>query len=104
MQFLGCIIGDYAKSAINTSIFTGKIIGVSSMLYGFVGSNVPSFCNYARSFGQITECPVDQAILIQKRMFERRGRAQTRDDAELLRSVFEMTRAERLISDEPPAL
>ena len=57
MQFLGCIIGDYAKSAINTSIFTGKIIGVSSMLYGFVGSNVPSFCNYARSFGQITECP-----------------------------------------------
>ena len=73
MQFLGCIIGDYAKSAINTSIFTGKIIGVSSMLYGFVGSNVPSFCNYARSFGQITECPVDQAILIQKRMFARRG-------------------------------
>lgn len=26
-QFLGCIIGDYVKTAINTSIFTGKIIG-----------------------------------------------------------------------------
>ena len=25
MQFLGAVIGDYAKSAINTSIFTGKI-------------------------------------------------------------------------------
>jgi glucose-1-phosphate thymidylyltransferase len=104
MQFLGCIIGDYAKSAINTSIFTGKIIGVSSMLYGFVGANVPSFCNYARSFGQITECPVDQAILIQKRMFERRGIQQSSEDAALLREVFEMTREERLISDEPPAL
>ena len=104
MQFLGCIIGDYAKSAINTSIFTGKIVGVSSMLYGFIGSNVPSFCNYARAFGQITECPVEQAILIQKRMFERRGITQTPDDAELLRAVFEMTRAERLITDEPPAL
>jgi UDP-N-acetylglucosamine diphosphorylase/glucosamine-1-phosphate N-acetyltransferase len=104
MQFLGCIIGDYAKSAINTSIFTGKIIGVSSMLYGFIGSNVPSFCNYARAFGQITECPVDQAILIQKRMFERRGITQTTEDAELLRTVFELTRAERLITDEPPAL
>jgi glucose-1-phosphate thymidylyltransferase len=104
MQFLGCIIGDYAKSAINTSIFTGKIIGVSSMLYGFVGANVPSFCNYARSFGQITECPVDQAILIQKRMFERRGIQQSPEDAALLREVFEMTREERLISDEPPAL
>jgi UDP-N-acetylglucosamine diphosphorylase/glucosamine-1-phosphate N-acetyltransferase len=104
MQFLGCVIGDYAKSAINTSIFTGKVLGVSSMLYGFIGSNVPSFCNYARSFGQITECPVDQAILIQKRMFARRGIRQTVDDAALLREVFEITRSERLISDEPPAL
>jgi UDP-N-acetylglucosamine diphosphorylase/glucosamine-1-phosphate N-acetyltransferase len=104
MQFLGCIIGDYAKSAINTSIFTGKIVGVSSMLYGFIGSNVPSFCNYARAFGQITECPVDQAILIQKRMFERRGITQTPEDADLLRTVFELTRAERLITDDPPAL
>ena len=104
MQFLGCIIGDFAKSAINTSIFTGKIVGVSSMLYGFIGSNVPSFCNYARSFGQITECPVDQAVLIQKRMFARRGIQQTPEDVTLLRDVFELTRDERLISDEPPAL
>jgi UDP-N-acetylglucosamine diphosphorylase/glucosamine-1-phosphate N-acetyltransferase len=104
MQFMGCVIGDFAKTAINTSIFTGKIIGVSSMLYGFVGSNVPSFCNYARSFGQITECPVDQAVLIQKRMFARRGISQTPEDVLLLRDVFELTRAERLISDEPPSL
>jgi UDP-N-acetylglucosamine diphosphorylase / glucose-1-phosphate thymidylyltransferase / UDP-N-acetylgalactosamine diphosphorylase / glucosamine-1-phosphate N-acetyltransferase / galactosamine-1-phosphate N-acetyltransferase len=104
MQFLGAVIGDYAKSAINTSIFTGKIIGVSSMLYGFVGQNVPSFCNYARSFGQITECPVDQAVLIQKRMFARRGVVQTSEDIEVLRSAFELTRSERLISDEPPSL
>jgi len=104
MQFLGSIIGDYAKSAINTSIFTGKIIGVSSMLYGFVGANVPSFCNYARSFGQITECPVDQALLIQKRMFARRGITQTAEDVALLKEVFELTRSERLISDEPPSL
>jgi UDP-N-acetylglucosamine diphosphorylase / glucose-1-phosphate thymidylyltransferase / UDP-N-acetylgalactosamine diphosphorylase / glucosamine-1-phosphate N-acetyltransferase / galactosamine-1-phosphate N-acetyltransferase len=104
MQFLGCIVGDYAKSAINTSIFTGKLVGVGSMLYGFVGSNVPSFCNYARSFGQITECPFDQAALIQKRMFARRGIAQTADDVECLRAVFDRTRDERLLSDEPPSL
>ena len=104
MQFLGAVIGDYAKSAINTSIFTGKIIGVSSMLYGFVGQNVPSFCNYARSFGQITECPLDQAVLIQKRMFARRGITQGVEDVEVLKAAFELTRSERLISDEPPAL
>ena len=86
------------------SIFTGKVIGVASMLYGFVGTNVPSFCNYARSFGQITECPLDQALLIQKRMFARRGIEQTPADVEVLRAVFETTRGERLLSDEPPAL
>ena len=49
-QFVGCIIGDYSKRAINTSIFTGKLIGSCSMVYGFVTTNVPSFVNYARHF------------------------------------------------------
>ncbi len=104
MQFLGCIIGDYAKSAINTSIFTGKIIGVGSMLYGYVGQNVPSFTNYARSFGQITECPIEQAIITQKRMFVRRDVEQTEEDIELLRAVFELTQQERRISGELPVI
>ena len=29
MQFLGSIIGDYSKTAVNTAIFTGKTIGVA---------------------------------------------------------------------------
>src|SRR5262249_41021277 len=53
MQFVGAIVGDYSKSAINTGIFTGKVIGVCSMLYGFVTTNVPSFVNYARLFSQV---------------------------------------------------
>jgi hypothetical protein len=43
-------------------------------------------------------------VLIQKRMFARRGIRQTPEDAALLKDVFELTRTERLISDEPPAL
>ena len=72
MQFVGCIMGDYSKSAINTGIFTGKTIGVCSMLYGFVTTNVPSFVNYARLFGQVTELPPDVMIATQRRMFARR--------------------------------
>jgi len=102
MQFLGCIMGDYTKSAINTSIFTGKVIGASSMLYGFVGQNVPSFTNYAKSFGQVTECSLEQSIITQRRMFSRRDVEQTEDDINLLRAVFERTEEERRISDEPP--
>ena len=52
MQFVGCMMGDYAKSAINTGIFTGKTIGVCSMVYGFVTTSVPSFVNFAPPFRQ----------------------------------------------------
>ncbi len=104
MQFLGCIIGDYSKSAINTSIFTGKIIGVASMLYGYVGQDVPSFCNYAKSFGQITECTLEQALITQKRMFTRRDVEQTEADIALMGEVFERTREGRSIASEPPVL
>ena len=104
MQFFGCVIGDYSKSAINTSIFTGKIIGVNSMLYGYIGQNVASFCNYAKSFGQITECPLETALSTQKRMFTRRDMEQTEDDIALLNAVFELTREERSFSTDLPVL
>ncbi len=104
MQFLGCVIGDYAKSAINTSIFTGKTVGVASMLYGYVGQNVPSFVNYARSFGQVTEVVLDQAIVTQKRMFSRRKVEQTPEDVQLLKDAFTLTREERVMSAELPIL
>ena len=61
------------RSAINTGIFTGKTIGCCSMLYGFVTTNVPSFVNYARLFGQVTELPPEVMVATQQRMFARRN-------------------------------
>ena len=95
MQFVGCIVGDYAKSAVNTSIFTGKSVGVGSLLYGFVTTNVPSFVNYARSFGQVTEAPVEVMIATQARMFARRNVTQRLCDIQLLHDMFDLTRHER---------
>ncbi len=95
MQFLGCIMGDYCKSAINTGIFTGKVIGVCSMMYGFVTSNVPSFVNYARLFGQIATLPPDVMIATQQRMFARRKVEQRPCDIELIQEMFRMTQDER---------
>jgi len=100
MQFLGCVIGDFSKTAINTSIFTGKIVGVCSFLYGFVGTNVPSFTNYARSFGQETECLLDVVVKTQERMFTRRKVQQTVADIKLLEDMYEITRDERQMSTE----
>lgn len=104
MQFLGCIMGDYAKSAINTGIFTGKTIGAGSMLYGFVTTNVPSFVNYARLFGQVTEAPVEVMVATQARMFARRQVAQRPCDVQLLHDMFELTRPERHLAGEPLTL
>ena len=104
MQFVGCVIGDYAKTAINTSIFTGKTIGACSMVYGFVTTDVPSFVNYARFFGQITEATVDVLIQTQARMFARRGIEQRSCDVQLLRDIYEMTKHERQLANEPLSL
>ena len=105
MQFLGCIIGDYTKSAINTSIFTGKLIGCCSMLYGFVTSNVPSFVNFAKSFGQVSEMPADVMIETQRRTYGRRNIEHRECDRQLIRDMFEMTQRQRPgMSGQPLAL
>jgi len=104
MQFLGCIMGDYSKTAINTGIFTGKTIGACSMVYGFVTTNVPSFVNYARSFGQVTELPPQVMQQTQQRMFARRDVEQRPCDIRLLHDMFELTRHERQLAGDPLSL
>lgn len=103
-QFVGCLIGDYAKSAINTSIFTGKIIGTCSMIYGFVTTNVPSFVNYARHFGQVTEMAPSVMVATQQRMFARRKVEQRDCDIQLIHDMYDLTRRERQLSEEPLSL
>lgn len=95
MQFLGCVMGDYSKTAINTGIFTGKVIGVCSMMYGFVTSNVPSFVNYARLFGQLATLPPEVMIATQQRMFSRRKVEQRDCDMQLLHDMYRLTQNER---------
>ncbi|MGB9688473.1 putative sugar nucleotidyl transferase [Thermogutta sp.] len=104
MQFMGCIIGDYTKTAVNTGIFTGKVIGVCCMVYGFVTTNVPSFTNYARLFGQMTELPVEVAIAGQQRMFLRRNVIQRPCDIQLIRDMYELTQGERRLANAPLVL
>ena len=95
MQFLGCVMGDYSKTAINTGIFTGKVIGVCSMMYGFVTSNVPSFVNYARLFGQNATLPPEVMIATQQRMFRRRKVEQRACDSQLIHDMYRLSQNER---------
>jgi glucose-1-phosphate thymidylyltransferase len=74
------------------------------MVYGFVTTNVPSFVNYARLFGQVTEAPVEIMISAQKRMFERRNVEQRECDIQLLRDMYDLTEHERKQSGQTLSL
>jgi glucose-1-phosphate thymidylyltransferase len=104
LQFLGCIVGDMTRTAINTSIFTGKLIGTCSALYGFITTNVPSFVNYARSFGEITELSPAVMVELQKRVFLRRGIQQQDWHRQLLHDVYNRVALGRQLADRPVSL
>ena len=104
LQLLGCLVGDYTKTAINTSIFTGKLIGACSMVYGMVTANVPSFVNYAQSLGQMTDLPPAVMAQTQKRVFQRRGMVQQPWHVELLHEMYRQVAAQRQLADRPLSL
>lgn len=94
-QFLGCVIADYSKTAINTGIYMGKVIGVNSFIYDTVTRDVPSFTNHLGRLGESVAVDLAVAERAQKAMMARRKIKQTKADIELLRNVFKLTQAER---------
>jgi glucose-1-phosphate thymidylyltransferase len=104
LQFFGCVLGDYTKTAINTSIYTGKILGVCSNVYGVVTTNVPSFANYARSFGEITEQPAEVMEVTQKRLFQRRGIEQQDRHRRLIQAMYQIESPKRELANQPLSL
>jgi len=93
---LGCFVGDHVKTSIGTQIYSGKKIGPFSHVHGFVYEDVPPFTIWAKSLGiEPVELELESAIETQRRMYERRGVAQTRADVELIKRLFELTAEER---------
>ncbi|HEX9614769.1 MAG TPA: putative sugar nucleotidyl transferase, partial [Bacteroidota bacterium] len=96
MQFMGLVIADHSKSAINSMFNTGTVVGVSSNIFGsgFPPKYVPSF-----SWGAAGDIPttynVDKAINVARRVMARRKVDMTSAEEQLFRKVFEITSAER---------
>ena len=91
-QFLGCIIGDFSKTSINTSIFTGKTIGVNSSVGGLVDENIGSFILFNKDKREFL---LKKALETQKRMFKRRNIEQKEEDINILTKTFEITKKDR---------
>jgi len=94
-QFLGVIIGDHSKSAINTMFNTGTIVGVSSNIFGagFPEKYIPSF-SWGGADG-LTTYELNKSIQTAKIVFGRRNKEFTTADEKLLETVFNLTKEER---------
>jgi len=68
---LGSFLGDHVKTSINTSIYGGSVIGVSTHLHGLVERSVPPFRIYRE--GEEILMDLDKAVEIARRMYSRRG-------------------------------
>lgn len=67
------------------------------MLYGFVTTNVPSFVNHARLFGQTSLLPPEVVVQTQSRMFARRHVRPRPCDVDLIESMYRRTESERYV-------
>jgi UDP-N-acetylglucosamine diphosphorylase / glucose-1-phosphate thymidylyltransferase / UDP-N-acetylgalactosamine diphosphorylase / glucosamine-1-phosphate N-acetyltransferase / galactosamine-1-phosphate N-acetyltransferase len=94
-QFLGLMIGDHSKTAINTMFNTGSVIGYSCNIYGsgFPDKYVPSF-----TWGG-TESSIDydlqKAIDTAKIVLSRRKITFASEEEKLFKEIFELTKSDR---------
>ena len=72
-QFLGTIMGDHSKTAINTSLNTGTVCGVCSNIFvnGLTVTLIPSFSWMGN--GNTQPFRFDKAILVMRAMMKRRN-------------------------------
>lgn len=95
MQFVGAIIGDHSKTAINTMLNTGTVIGLSCNVYGsgFPPKYMPSF-SWGGSDG-VTTYNLEKSLEVAERVMKRRDIIISEDAKRLISNVFELTRDER---------
>lgn len=91
LQFCGLMMGDHSKTAINTMLNTGTVIGVNCNIYvpGFPRNFVPSF-SWGGASGFSTYLP-KKAFEAAKVMMARRGVEFDEKEAKILTHVFELT-------------
>ena len=92
LQFCGLMMGDHSKTAINTMLNTGTVVGVNVNIYvpGFPRNFIPSF-SWGGASGFTTYLPV-KAFEAAKVMMARRQVEFTEEDARILEHVFEITK------------
>ncbi len=94
-QFCGVIMGDHSKTAINTILNTGTVIGVSTNIFGpgFPRNFIPSFA-WGGNHGFSTYA-TDKAFATMERVMERRKKEFSIGDRLIMLRLFEDTAEHR---------
>lgn len=88
LQFCGLIMGDHAKSGINTMFNTGTVAGVCANVFG---AGFHSKFIYDFAWGEEGVFEPEKAYEVAQRVMERRGIELTETDKNILRHIFEQT-------------
>jgi UDP-N-acetylglucosamine diphosphorylase / glucose-1-phosphate thymidylyltransferase / UDP-N-acetylgalactosamine diphosphorylase / glucosamine-1-phosphate N-acetyltransferase / galactosamine-1-phosphate N-acetyltransferase len=94
-QFVGLMMGDHSKTAINTMFNTGTVVGFSSNVFGagFPPKYIPSFgWGGAESMKQYK---LSKAFETAKAVFARRGKEFKKEDEQLFEYIFNFTQEDR---------
>lgn len=94
-QFLGLVMGDHSKTAINSMFNTGSVVGFSCNIFGagFPAKYIPSF-----SWGgsdAITTYDLARSLETAKRVLARRNKQMGPKEEKLFQHVFDITTNER---------
>lgn len=86
-QFLGCFIGDFARTGIGTLINTGSVIGVGANVFGgkLTSKYIPDF-----SWGGQGKYEWSKFIASVKKMMARRGKELREEQKKLLQSLYRL--------------
>jgi UDP-N-acetylglucosamine diphosphorylase/glucosamine-1-phosphate N-acetyltransferase len=92
MQFLGLIMGDHSKCAINTMFNTGTVVGVSANIFGagFPRNFIPSY-SWGGGSSAYETYNFNKAMLVAERVLERRQLTLTEQDRVMLKHIFDTT-------------
>lgn len=90
-QFLGALVGDFAKTTINTAIPCGARIGIASTVSTPAPERMPAFTNLAVAGGESTTS--EQAAIVLERMMARRGLEFLDADREFIRCLAALSAA-----------
>ncbi len=91
LQFCGLVMGDHSKTAINTMINTGTVIGVGCNVFGpgFPRNFIPSF-SWGGASGLKTH-DFSKFLKTASLVMERRGKLLTSSDEKIFHYIFENT-------------